>query len=160
VLHFGHASSINPEFATAFNSLGYAHRSNDNLEGAKEAFARYVELIPDEANPYDSYAELLMEMGRYEEAIRNYRKALEINPNFQTAYAGISISESLRGNAEAAQKVVAEMLAAARTPGQKQNAMFRSVTAHLISGDFEDALEAAEEMFALAEADENQALAT
>jgi tetratricopeptide (TPR) repeat protein len=49
------------------------------------------------------------------------------------------------------------MLAAARTPGQKQNAMFRSVTAHLISGDFEDALEAAEEMFALAEADENHA---
>ena len=157
VLHFEHATSINPEFATAFNSLGYAYRGSDNLESAKAAFARYVELIPDEANPYDSYAELLMEMGQYEESIRNYRKALEINPNFQSAYAGISVSESLRGNARAAQEVAAQMLSAARTPGEKQNAMFRSITAHLISGDFDDALAAAHEMFALAEADENHA---
>jgi tetratricopeptide (TPR) repeat protein len=59
VTHYGHATTINPDFASAFNSLGYAHRNNDNLDGAKAAFARYVELIPDEANPYDSYAELL-----------------------------------------------------------------------------------------------------
>jgi tetratricopeptide (TPR) repeat protein len=85
VKHFGHATSINPNFANAFNSLGYAHRSNDDLDGAKAAFARYVELIPDEANPYDSYAELLMEMGEYDESIENYSKAIEINPHFPSA---------------------------------------------------------------------------
>ena len=41
VKHFSHATTINPEFANAFNSLGYAHRNNENLDGAKEAFARY-----------------------------------------------------------------------------------------------------------------------
>ena len=40
VKHYGHATSINPEFAAAFNALGYAHRNNDYLDGAKDAFAR------------------------------------------------------------------------------------------------------------------------
>lgn len=149
VRHYGHATSINPEFAVAFNSLGYAHRSNDNLEGAKEAFQRYVELIPDEANPYDSYAELLMEMGQYEQSIENYRKAIELDPTFTSAYAGVSINESLRGDAEAAQAAAMDMLAAASTDGQQQNARFRSVIAHLMAGNSEAALAKAEEMIAI-----------
>jgi tetratricopeptide (TPR) repeat protein len=152
VKHFGHATSINPNFAGAFNSLGYAHRSNDNLDGAKAAFARYVELIPDEANPYDSYAELLMEMGEYDESIENYRKAIEIDPHFPSAYAGISINESLKGNAEAAQAAAAEMLAAARNDGEKQGAMFRSVTSHLFAGNTDAAIAVSEERYAMAEA--------
>ena len=150
VKHFGHATSINPEFAGAFNSLGYAHRSNGDLDGAKAAFARYVELIPDEANPYDSYAELLMEMGEYDESIANYRKSLEIDPHFPSAYAGISINESLKGNPEAAQAATAEMLAAARTDAEKRAAMTQSVTAHLYAGNIEQAIAVCEETYALA----------
>ena len=157
VKHFGHATTISPEFATAFNSLGYAHRSNDNLDRAKEAFARYVELIPDEANPYDSYAELLMEMGEYDQSIENYRKTLKIDPNFASAYAGITINQSLKGEVEAAQATAAEMLAAARNSGEKQGAIFRSVTSHLFAGDVEAALAAAEAMYAVADADSDHA---
>ena len=157
ILHYGHATSINPGFAIAFNALGYAHRANDNLDAAREAFKKYVEVIPDEANPYDSYAELLMEMGQYEESIENYRKAIDIEPTFITAYAGISINESLRGNPEAAQAAAAEMLAVARTNGQKQAAMFRSVTAHLMAGNMDAALETSEEMLAKSEAEGNHA---
>ena len=151
VKHFGHATSINPNFANAFNSLGYAHRNNDDLDGAKAAFARYVELIPDEANPYDSYAELLMEMGEYDESIENYREASAIDPHFPSAYAGISINESLKGNAEAAQ-AAADMLAAARNDGEKQGAMFRSVTSHLFAGNTEAAIAVSEKRYAMAEA--------
>ena len=155
IKHFGHATSINPNFAGAFNSLGYAYRSNDDLDGAKAAFARYVELIPDEANPYDSYAELLMEMGDYDESIENYRKALELDANFASAYAGISINESLKGNVEAAQAAAAEMLAAARNSGEQQGAMFRSVTSHLFAGNVDAAIAVSEERYAMAEADGN-----
>ena len=157
VKHFGHATSINPEFANAFNSLGYAHRSNGDLDGAKAAFARYVELIPDEANPYDSYAELLMEMGEYDESIANYRKALELDSNFPSAYAGISINESLKGNAEAAQAATAEMLAAARTDGEKRRAMFQSVTAHLYAGNIAEANAVCDEIYELARDEGNYA---
>jgi len=152
VKHFTHATAINPEYAGAFNSLGYAHRNNDDLDSAKAAFARYVELIPDEANPYDSYAELLMEMGEYDDSISNYRKALEFNPNFLTAYAGLTINYSLKGDADAAQAAATEMLEAARNPGQRQAAMFRSVTSHLYAGDDEAAIAVSEERYAAAEA--------
>jgi tetratricopeptide (TPR) repeat protein len=144
IKHFEHATSINPNFAAAFNSLGYAHRSNDDLDGAKAAF------------PYDSYAELLMEMGEYDESIANYRKASEIDAHFPSAYAGVSINESLKGNAEASQAAAAEMLAAARNNGEKQAAMFRSVVSHLFAGNIDAAIAVSEERYAMAEADGNQ----
>jgi tetratricopeptide (TPR) repeat protein len=157
ILHYGHAVAINPEFATAYNSLGYAQRANGNLDGAKDAFAKYVELIPDEANPYDSYAELLMEMGQYDEAIANYETALAIDSHFSASYAGISIAKSLQGDSEAAQTAAAGMLTAARTSGEKQGAMFRSITSHLFAGNRDAAIAVAEEIAAMNEADGDHA---
>ena len=153
--HFEHATELNSEFAGAFNSLGYARRSLDDLAGAKRAFERYVELVPDEPNPYDSYAELLMEMGSYDESIEIYRKALSIDKNFAASYAGISINESLKGDVDAALAATAEMLAVARTAGEKQGAIFRSVTSHLFAGDVDAAMAASEEMLSVARADSN-----
>ncbi len=148
--HYGHAVAINPEFATAFNAMGYAHRANDDLDAARAAFATYVELIPDEANPYDSYAELLMEMGQYAESIENYRKSLAIDRNFSASYAGISINESLRGDVDAALEAAAQMLSAARTPGERRGAIFQSVLAHLFADNTDAALAACEEIYAIA----------
>ncbi len=151
VEHYRHATEINPDFATAYNALGYAYRSVDDLDSARGAFARYIELIPDEANPYDSYAELLMEMGEYDESIANYRKALAISPDFPASYAGISINESLKGEAELAQEAADQMLARARNFAERQGAMFMSVTSHLFAGNYEAAEEVCETMLAEAE---------
>jgi len=153
VKHYGHATSINPDFASAFNALGYAHRNSDNLDGAKAAFARYVELIPDAANPYDSYAELLMEMGEYDNSIENYRKAIAIDRRFASAYAGIGINESLKGEFAAAQETAAQMLAEARNSTEQRGAIFSSVTSYLFAGDVDAALAAAGEISAIAEGD-------
>ena len=157
VEHYKQATAINPEFAGAYNSLGYAYRSLEDFDSAKDAFAKYVELIPNEANPYDSYAELLMEMGDYDASIENYRKALDIDPNFGASYAGISINESLKGEAEMAQAAAEQMLAAARNPGERQAAMFRSVTSHLYAGNSEAAMDVCDVMLAEAEVKGNRA---
>lgn len=157
ILHYRKAVSINPSFASAFNSMGYAHRSNDDLDSAKVAFERYVELRPDEANPYDSYAELLMEMGQYDESIANYRKSLAIDRNFASSYAGISINESLRGDSASALEAAAQMLSVARTAGEKQAAIFAAVSCHLFAGNIADAIAAAEEMYTVAAEDGDKA---
>lgn len=146
--HYGHAVGINPNFASAYNSLGYAHRSNDDLDSAKDAFAKYIELIPGEANPYDSYAELLLEIGQYDESIENYRKALEMDPDFAISYAGISTNQSLKGDATAALATAAEMLAAAGSPGLRQAALLTAVKAHLFAGDTDAAMAATKELAA------------
>lgn len=157
ITHYQKAVAISPSFASAYNLMGYAHRSNDDLDSAKAAFAKYVELLPDEANPYDSYAELLMEMGEYDESIANYRKSLAIDRNFAISYAGISINESLRGDSDSALEAAAQMLSVARTPGEKQGAIFAAVSCHVFAGNIEGAIAAAEKMYAVAAADSNDA---
>ena len=149
--HFAHATEVNNEFAPAFNALGYAKRSLEDFDGAKAAFETYVALIPGEANPHDSYAELLMEMGEYEKSIEHYRKSLSIDPNFAASYAGIAINESLRGRPDLAQEASDQMLAAARNFAERQAAMFQSVTAHLFAGNSDAAMEVCATMLAEAE---------
>lgn len=149
--HFEHAAQIAPDFASAHNSLGYAYRSLEEFDKARASFERYVELIPDQANPYDSLAELLMEMGNYDESIENYRKALSINEYFAASYAGLSINYSLKGDADLAQEAADQMLAAARNFGERQGALFRSMTSHLFAGNTEAAMDIAGLAFAEAE---------
>jgi tetratricopeptide (TPR) repeat protein len=92
-----------------------------------------------------------MEMGNYDESIENYRKALTINPYFSASYAGITINHSLKGEADRAQEAADQMLASARNFGERQGAMFRSVTSHLFAGNIEAAMETCDVMLAEAE---------
>ena len=62
--------------------LGYSYRNLENITEAEKAFKKYIQLIPDDPDPYDSYAEMLSKQGRYEESIVQYKKAIEINPGF------------------------------------------------------------------------------
>ncbi len=146
VEHFGRAIELNGQYAPAYNMLGYAHRGLDDFNSAQEAFKRYIELVPDEPNPYDSYAELLMEAGDYEASIANYRKSLDIDPSFYPSLAGISINEALRGRPERAVAVAGQMLERARNLHERHWATNRLVGAHLHNDDHEAALKAIDEL--------------
>ena len=67
ITHYKRATELAPDYSTAFNILGYAYRQNEDYGNAETAFKKYVELIPKDPNPYDSYAELLLKMGRFDE---------------------------------------------------------------------------------------------
>jgi tetratricopeptide (TPR) repeat protein len=146
--HLTEATAVAADFAPAYNMLGYSHRSLEDFASARAAFEKYVELNPGEANPYDSLAELLMEMGDYDASIANYRKALAINRYFASAYAGLGINYSLQGRADLAQEAADDMLAAARNFGERQAAMFSSVTSHLFAGDTAAAMQVCDVMLA------------
>ena len=60
-------------------------------------FKKYVELIPADPNPYDSYAELLLKMGRFDESVANYQKALAIDSNFSSSRIGIATNLMYEG---------------------------------------------------------------
>lgn len=64
---------------------GYRLLQADNAVDAAEVFKLSTEVFPDRDNPYDSYAEALMTLGKNEEAIKNYKKSLELNPNNNNA---------------------------------------------------------------------------
>lgn len=138
--HFERAIAIEPGFSPAYNLLGYSRRFLGDFDGAEEAFRRYTELIDSEPNPYDSYAELLMKMGRFDESIANYRKALEIDPSFVNAYAGIASDLMFEGRSEEARAVLDELRAIAANDGQRRLACTWAAVSYLHEGDYDGAL--------------------
>ncbi len=73
-----------------FNTLGYAFIGDQFIyhlpavhfyPQALEVFKLNTELFPGSWNVYDSYGEALEKTGQKEEAIRMYKKSLQLNPN-------------------------------------------------------------------------------
>jgi predicted Zn-dependent protease len=62
------------------NSLGHQLLQDRSIKEAIQVFAWNVEAYPKSANVYDSLAQAYAEAGEKEEAVRNYAKALELNP--------------------------------------------------------------------------------
>ena len=57
----------------------------EKFADAVEVFRLNVEVFPESFNVYDSYAEALMKSGDIENAILNYNKSLELNPENNNA---------------------------------------------------------------------------
>jgi predicted TPR repeat methyltransferase len=55
------------------------------LDGATALLRIAVELHPKEANLYDSLGELELKAGRREASVAAYKKALEIDPKFESS---------------------------------------------------------------------------
>ncbi len=66
-----------PNYAPVYNMIGYCQSALDNYQEAEKAFQTYIKLIPNSPNPYDSYAELLLKIGKYDESIAQYKIAVE-----------------------------------------------------------------------------------
>uniref|UniRef100_UPI00404A52D5 serine hydrolase n=1 Tax=Gelidibacter sp. TaxID=2018083 RepID=UPI00404A52D5 len=64
---------------------GYKFLQNENTDYAIKIFKLCIDVFPNNYNPYDSYAEALMTIGKNKEAIDNYKKSLELNPNNKNA---------------------------------------------------------------------------
>ena len=67
------------------NRLGYQYLRQNKSAHALCVFEINVEFYPKSANVYDSYAETLMKAGDIENAIKNYKKSIELNPKSQNA---------------------------------------------------------------------------
>src|SRR5262245_30478039 len=147
--HYKKATELDGNYSSAFNLLGYAYRQNVDYANAEKAFQKYVELIPKDPNPYDSYAELLMKMGRFEDSIAQYRKALEIDPNFVNAHMGIAMDLLYMGKPTEAAAELDAMTKKARTDGERRTALFASTVANVDGGKTAKALAEVDKQYAL-----------
>lgn len=69
----------------ALNRLGYRLLNQEKTQDAIEVFRINTDLYPGEANPWDSLAEAYLRAGDKEAALKYYRKALEVDPDFPSA---------------------------------------------------------------------------
>ena len=71
---------IDPLFKDVYNTLAYLYQNLEEFDNAIWAITQYINLAPDEPNPYDSRAEIYARDGNLDQAIESYRKALAIDP--------------------------------------------------------------------------------
>lgn len=70
---------ITDEPGPVYNQLGYAYMNMGDFEASKKAFDKYIELVPNHPNPYDSKGDYFMAVKDYKNAYESYIKAHEIN---------------------------------------------------------------------------------
>ena len=138
-------------FSSAYNLLGYAYRQNVDYPNAEAAFKKYIELIPNDPNPYDSYAELLLKMGKFDDAITQYRKSLAIDQNFINAHQGIAMALLYKGNADSAAAEIQKITDKARSDAERRTALFALTVVHVDSGKWDQALAEVDKQYALGE---------
>src|SRR5215217_7863681 len=158
--HYKRATEIAPDYSTAFNILGYAYRQNEAYTDAENAFKKYIELIPNDPNPYDSYAELLLKMGRFDEAITQYNKALAIDSNFINSHFGIAAALTYKGKPADAQAELQKMSQKARTDAERRTALFGQTIVAIDGGKLDQALAEVEKQYAIAQKNNDAAAMT
>lgn len=95
---FERVIQIDPKFPDAWNEAAYCYAKTNQFDKAFKAIQHYTELVPNEANPQDSYAELSRMAGRFDEALKHYRKSLEIDPSFHESQLGLGDTYALMGD--------------------------------------------------------------
>jgi tetratricopeptide (TPR) repeat protein len=104
-----HAVALFPDYPAAINELAYAYGFSGNFEKASALMERYVQLQPDQPNPYDSYGEILRASGQYDAALDKYRMAIRVDPTFGSEF-GIADTYAVMGREEEAREEYAKAL--------------------------------------------------
>jgi tetratricopeptide (TPR) repeat protein len=90
------------------NNAAYTYARMRQFKKAFALMEQYVKMMPHDANPNDSYAELLRLAGHYNSAVEHYRAALAINPHFYSSEYGIADTYLLMGEEVRARKEYAK----------------------------------------------------
>ncbi|RKX19926.1 MAG: hypothetical protein DRP35_06910 [Candidatus Zixiibacteriota bacterium] len=134
------ADKINPELSPIYNQMGYAYRYLERYDESETAFQHYISLIPDDPNPYDSYAELLMKVGKFNESINNYEKALQVDSNFFASYSGIASNLNLQNNHEQAKLLLENALLNARDEDEQRRMLTGIAISYIDEGNYSSAI--------------------
>ncbi|HET9182674.1 MAG TPA: hypothetical protein VFP59_11115 [Candidatus Angelobacter sp.] len=116
---FERANQIDPKFADPLNQAAYCYARLWNFDKAFADMQRYAELLPNEANPQDSMAEISRMAGRFNDALEHYRASLKIDPSFIDSQAGLGDTYALMGKQERARAEYDIAIARATTRVQK-----------------------------------------
>lgn len=145
------AIEVAPDFAPAYNQLGYAYRFLERYADAEKTFKKYTELIPNDPNPRDSYAEFLLKIGRFDDAVMQYRKALALNATFANSRVGISACYLYQGKYEEAREELKKAYELSRNDGERRAALFAMAVVSADQGKPDRALMEIDKQYALAE---------
>lgn len=159
-----------PNFAAAYNMLGYARVEASNPDPAKALsyLKKYAELQPQHANPEDSLGEVSRYTGNDQSSLLHYRSALQITPTFITSQIGLGDTYTLMGDYVPARAEYAKASAMATNDRDRLHIEFQKALVFFWEGRASQGLRAlndvaqkarlAKEPYSLFEAQEAQSL--
>lgn len=115
---------LDPSFTPVLNRLGYAYASMGQLPKAIELMQRYVAAMPNDANPEDSYGDILFKVGRYDEAQTHFEAALKKDPKFGPSQHELGDVYAMKGDQEKAREAYRK--AAADASNARRSIEYRS----------------------------------
>ncbi len=123
-----------PNYAATHNSLAYSLWNTSDRDGALSSVEQYVKLAPTHANAHDSYADILMLLGRPQDAMMHTKREIEIDPAFggQMKLAAIHL---MLNDIPAARAAVAAELAVTPVPTQRFDPMTWNAITYVYAGD-------------------------
>ncbi|HPG40945.1 MAG TPA: tetratricopeptide repeat protein [bacterium] len=139
--------ALNPKNKLAYNHLGYACAATGKLDYAWHYLQKYIELAPDEPNPYDSYGEVLQKQGQLDEAIAQYKKALDINPEFYPAIVHLVNVNLDKGKIGKARSIANKALKKADTPNEKFTASHLLARTYFTAGNIGKSIQILEKLY-------------
>lgn len=80
---------LNPNRISVYAQLGDIESLNKNFAAALENYTKLIEFVPTEGRVYQARASSLEQLGRKEEAIADYRKALSLDPTLAESVEGL-----------------------------------------------------------------------
>jgi tetratricopeptide (TPR) repeat protein len=94
------ALAVDPDYPPALNSAAYAYAGMGDFAKAIKTMEHYAQVLPNEPNAQDSYAEILRQAGKFDAAVERYQAALKIAPGF--SIMGLADTYALKGDEERA----------------------------------------------------------
>lgn len=144
LMHYLKAIQIDDKFAASYNKIGYDFIDLGFYQAAEEAFKKYINLIPNSPNPYDSYAELLMKMGHFDESINQYLTAYNHDKLFTQALAGVGHNYIFKSEFERAREYYYQQHESAVRMDEKLQALMWVVISYIHEDKINEAIKTLE----------------
>ena len=149
--YYKESTMADRKYAPAYNNIGYAYMAQSKYPEAEAAFKTYISLIPNNPNPYDSYAEMLMKTGKFDESIKQYNMALSKDPTFIASYRGLGNNYGYKGDYAKAREMYQQMYDKAPNDGFRDQALSSMMNSYIAEGNLPKAMEVNDQRIALAE---------
>ena len=133
------AIKLDPNFGDAWNSVAYCYARIGQFDRAIDAMKKYTEILPNQPNPHDTMAEILLMAGKYQDALAEYRTALKIDPGFVESQRGIADAYALMGDEARARAEYASAIAKVNSPAEAARWALLAAATYVREGDWNGA---------------------